>query len=63
MSSKKWLALNSEHKNIGNFKELRNKKISLENSSAIKNHIVNQDLICVWKESMIKYTVFENLKI
>ena len=45
-----------EQNDIENFKELRNKKTSLE------NYVLNQDLACpLSEESLVKYTVFEKL--
>ena len=45
-----------EHNDIENFKELKNKKISLE------NHVLNEDLTCsLLEESLVKYTFFEKL--
>ena len=45
-----------------NFKELRNKKVSLGNSLNIRQHILNQNLICaLCKKYLMKYTAFEKL--
>ena len=45
-----------EHNDIENFKELKNKKISLE------NHVLNEDLTCpLLEEPLVKYTFFEKL--
>ena len=45
-----------------NFKELRNKKVSLGNSLNIRQHILNQNLICaLCEKSLMKYTAFEKL--
>lgn len=45
-----------------NFKELRIKKVSLGNSLNIRQHILNQNLICaLCEKSLMKYTAFEKL--